>query len=76
MRDVGFKHKAITKLQRNKDDLVSELMRLEPKDQAHIGFSQDTAESKNSKKVPFGGKAAHTNLMHYFFHFKSTVQTV
>ena len=51
-------------------------MRLEPKDQAHIGFSQDTAESKNSKKVPFGGKATHTNLMHYFFHFKSTVQTV
>ena len=56
MRDVGFKHKAITKLQRNKDDLVSELMRLEPKDQAHIGFSQD-AESKNSKRSEIWGKS-------------------
>ena len=56
MRDVGFKHKAITKLQRNKDDLVSKLMRLEPKDQAHIGFSQDE-ESKNSKRSEIWGKS-------------------
>ena len=62
MRDVGFKHKAITKLQRNKDDLVSKLMRLEPKDQAHIGFSQDV-ESKNSKRTAIWGKTAHTSII-------------